>query len=186
MKVVTITGYKPFELNIFKASDPRIKIIKETLKRRLIPLIEDGLQWVLVSGQMGVELWTCQVIMDLQDTYDIKLGVIPPFENQESRWPEPYQLEYEEVCIHADFFQPLYQSEYKGPFQFKARDKWLIAKSDGCLVLTDEEYPGSTAYFLEEAKQAEKFYMISHITPFDLDETVQDLQAENINIWDND
>ncbi|QDP40420.1 SLOG family protein [Radiobacillus deserti] len=186
MKIVTVTGYKPFELNIYKANDPRIKIIKETLRKRLIALVEDGLEWVLVSGQMGVELWTCQVIMDLQATYDIKIGVIPPFENQESRWPESYQMEYEEISMQADFFQPLYQSEYKGPFQFKARDKWLIEKSDGCLVLTDEEFPGSTKYFIEEAKKAEKFYPIHEITPFDLDETVQDLQAEETNIWDGD
>lgn len=187
MKVVTITGYKPIELSIFKPDDPKIIFIKETIKKRLIPFIEDGLKWVLISGQMGVEMWTGEVIMDLKDTYDIKLGVIPAFEKQEERWPEAYQNTYQKLVMGADFHQSIYQSEYKGPFQFKARDKWLIDKSAGAIVLFDEEQPGSPAFFLEEAHKLQKEnYPVYYITPFDLEETVNELEINNSSYWSQD
>ncbi|MDL4840845.1 DUF1273 domain-containing protein [Aquibacillus rhizosphaerae] len=188
MKVLTVTGYKPIEMSIFKPNDKKIVYIKEAIKKRLVSFIEEGLEWVLLSGQMGVELWTGEVILDLKEEYDIKIGIIPPFLNQESRWPEHYQATFEEMVLQADFHQPLYQDEYKGPFQFKARDRWLIEKSEACLVLLDEEYPGSTRFFLEEAKKfnEKKGYPIYTITPLDLEDTVQELQLNNPDYWNND
>ncbi|WP_186577766.1 SLOG family protein [Aquibacillus kalidii] len=188
MKVLTVTGYKPMEMNIFKPNDHRIDFIKEAIKKRLTTYIEEGLEWVLVSGQMGVELWTCQVVLDLkEEDYPINLGIIPPFINQDSRWPEHYQEIFQECSMLADFHQELYQDEYKGPYQFKARDKWLIEKSDACLILLDEEFPGSTSFFLEEAKKAYSrgHYPILTITPFDLEEIVQEIQEQNPNNWNN-
>ncbi|WP_226034727.1 SLOG family protein [Aquibacillus saliphilus] len=188
MKVVTITGYKPLEMNIFKPDDHKIEFIKAAIKKKLISLIEEGLEWVLMSGQMGVEQWTSQIIINLKDQYDIKLAIIPPFENQEAKWPEHYQSVYEEMRIHADFYQPLYKDEYKGPYQFKARDKWLIEKSEGCLILLDEEFPGSTRFFLEEAKKStvRKEYPILTITPYDLEDIVQEIELNNPDYWNND
>lgn len=186
MKILTVTGYKPMELNVFKADDERIKYVKKAIKKRLIGFIEEGLEWVLISGQMGVELWTADVILEeLQDIYDIQLGVIPPFENQESRWPEYLQMKYQETLMTANFYQPLYKGEYKGPYQFKARDKWLIDKSDACLLLLDEEYPGGVKFFYDEAKQTEKDYPIYYITPDDIDEVVRDMQMNDPRYWDS-
>src|SRR5699024_7190852 len=115
MKTLTVTGYKPMELNIFNENDERIKYIKYALTQRLIGFIEEGLEWVLVSGQMGVEIWAADVVLDLKDTYDIQLGVFPAFENQSSRWPEALQHKYEELQFMADFFKPLYAGDYRGP-----------------------------------------------------------------------
>lgn len=172
MKILTVTGYKPMELNIFNESDERIKFIKYVLKQRLTSFIEDGLEWVLISGQMGVEMWTAEVVLDLKETYDIQLGVFPPFENLASRWPEPLQLKYEELQITADFFKPLYQGDYRGPFQFKAKDKWFVEKSDGSLILMDQEYPGSTIYYHSVAEEDDN-HPIYYITPLDLDDAVE-------------
>lgn len=185
MKIMFVTGYKPMELNLFKPDDERITYIKEAIKKRLIPFIEEGLEWVIISGQMGVELWTADVILDdLKDHYDIQLGVIPPFENQESRWPEPLQMQYQEMLMTADFYQPLYKGDYKGPFQFRAKNKWLIDKSDACLILLDEENHGSNRYFYEEAQQTEKDYPIYLITPADLDDVVREIQMNDPRYWD--
>ncbi|MRH42446.1 DUF1273 family protein [Aquibacillus halophilus] len=188
MKIIALTGYKPLEMNIFKPKDHKIDIIKEAIKKKLISLIDEGLEWVLMSGQMGVEQWTSQVIIELKDQYEINFAIIPPFENQQARWPEHYQSDYEEIIMEADFFQTLYKSEYKGPYQFKARDKWLIDKSEACLILMDEEFPGSTSFFLEEAKKAgeREFYPILTITPFDLEEIVQEIEINNTDYWNND
>src|SRR5699024_5406693 len=103
MKVLTVTGYKTMELNIFNESDERIKFIKYALKQRLTGFIEEGLEWVIISGQMGVEMWAAEVVFELKDSYDIQLGIFPAFENQASRWPEPLQHKYELMVQQADF-----------------------------------------------------------------------------------
>jgi len=186
LKTAVFTGYKSYELGIYQDQDPKVGYIKLALKKRLLALIEEGLEWVLISGQLGVEMWTGQCVLELQEEgYEIQLGVIPPFENQESRWSEGQQLAYEELCARADFFEPIYKGEYKGPYQFTARDKWLIEKSGGCVILMDEEYPGSCQYFHREAlKKAEiQAYAIMLITPFDLDEAVQEIEMQNPDFW---
>ncbi|MBM7600381.1 putative phage-like protein YoqJ [Virgibacillus halotolerans] len=183
MKILTVTGYKPMELGIFKEDDPRIAFIKAAIEKRLIGFIEEGLEWILVSGQMGVELWTVEVVMDLKENYDIQIAIMPPFENQQSRWPEPLQEKYQELTMIADFYKPIYQGDYKGAFQFKAKNMWLVDKSEASLLLMDDEHPGSNRFF-HEAAQAAKDYPIYVITPDDLDDAVEELRMSDPDYWD--
>ncbi len=53
-KILTVAGYKPMELNIFKPDDERITYIKAAIRKRLLAFIEEGLEWVLISGQTGI------------------------------------------------------------------------------------------------------------------------------------
>ncbi|MCA1023252.1 SLOG family protein [Halobacillus litoralis] len=186
MKTLVVTGYKPMEMGIFKQQDEKVIFVKETIKRRLLTYIDEGLEWVLVSGQMGVELWTAEVVLDLkEEEYAVNLGVIPPFENQQERWPEDLQMIYEEVTMTADFFQPVYNKGYEAPYQFKARDQFLIEHSDACLVLYDEETEGSPRFFLNMAEKAVENggYQILYITPFDLEETVEEMRMADPDFW---
>lgn len=184
MKVLAVTGYKPMELNIFKPDDQRVSFVKAAIEKRLIGFIEEGLEWVLISGQMGVELWAGEMVLDLKEQYDIKLAIIPPFENQESRWPEAIQQVYQELTMTADFYQPLYKGDYKGAYQFKAKNKWLVDKSDACLILLDDEYPGSNRFFHEEASWGGEDYPIFVITPSDLEDIVEELRMMDSDYWD--
>lgn len=186
MKNITLTGYKSFELGIFNEDDERITFIKKAIEKKLLQLIDEGLEWVLISGQYGVELWSGEVVLALKEAnYNLKLGVIPPFENQEVRWPEPVQLKYHNIIAAADFSKSLFKGEYKGPFQFSQKNKWLIEKTDGCLMLLDEENHGSVGYFYDIAKEATETidYEMHLITPFDLDDAVQELQLEDPDYW---
>lgn len=63
MKVIAVTGYKPFELGIFKNDHPGVECIKKALRRKLTAFVEGGLEWVIISGQLGVELWTAEVVL---------------------------------------------------------------------------------------------------------------------------
>ncbi|MFD2761543.1 SLOG family protein [Lentibacillus juripiscarius] len=184
MKVLTVTGYKSMELNIFKPDDERITYIKAAIEKRLIGFIEEGLEWVLISGKMGVELWAGEVVMNLRDEYDIKLALIPPFENQDERWPEPVQQIYREMTAAADFFRPLYKGGYSGPYQYQASNKWLIDKSDGCLLILDEEFPGSNRYFYQEAQAFEGHYPVYLITPSDLEDAVEEMRMTDPGYWE--
>lgn len=50
MKVLAITGYKPFELGIFKQDDKALYYIKKAIKNRLIAFLDEGLEWILISS----------------------------------------------------------------------------------------------------------------------------------------
>nr|WP_208591018.1 SLOG family protein [Gracilibacillus suaedae] len=181
MKVITVVGNKPMELNIRNENDHRIPFIKIALKQRLISFIDEGLEWVIMSGQMGIELWAAQVIAELKEEYPIKLGIFPPFLEYESRWPDVYQETFLQIIEQADFYQPLYNETYKAPYQFINKDVWFIEKTDGCLALVDEEYPGSVMYILDKMKKAAETsnYSIWYITPNDLEDIVRDQQEYN-------
>ncbi|RKQ33948.1 SLOG family protein [Oceanobacillus halophilus] len=184
MKILTVTGYKPMEMGIFKENDPRVTFVKAAIEKRIISFIEnEGLEWVIVTGQMGVELWTAEIVLDLKETYDINIAMFPPFENQESRWPDPLKEKYQELTFVVDFYKPLYEGDYKGPYQFRAKNMWLIEKSDACLLLMDEEFPGSTKYFYDVAKKADG-YEIFTITPTDLEDIVEELRMQDPDYWE--
>ncbi|RCW64950.1 SLOG family protein [Saliterribacillus persicus] len=180
MKVATLTGNKPNELQISGDNDPKIHYLKIALEKKILSLIDEGLEWLIISGQMGVELWAAEVVLDLKQAYDIKLGIFPPFLEFESRWPESYQQKFLKVKEEADFYKPIFDSAYKGSFQFAKRDQWLIEKSDGCIILGDEEYPGSMKFFLSKIKTAQQNsnYQLAFITPFDLEEIVREEQEK--------
>lgn len=184
MKIITVSGYKPLELNVFNEDDSRIQFLKKAIEKRLIQLLHEGLEWVLISGQMGIEMWTAEVVLHLKKSYDINLAIIPPFENQEKRWPEAYQQKYHQLIYAADFYQTIYKNDYKGPYQFRAKDMWLVEKSNGSLLLMDEEYPGSVRYFYKVAKEAEN-YPIYLITPTDVDEVVEEIQMTDPDYWNS-
>lgn len=170
------------ELGIFKESDERIEFIKKSIENRLTGLIEEGLEWVLTSGQMGVELWTVEVVLKLKETYDIKVAIIPPFEKHYDRWKDDMKMKYAELIEAADFYEPIYQGDYQAPYQFKERDLWLISKSDACLILMDPDFPEGTKYFYELAEQA-KNYPIMYITPADIDDVVEEMQMLDPDYW---
>ncbi|WP_077324682.1 SLOG family protein [Virgibacillus siamensis] len=184
MKVLTVTGYKPMELNIFKPDDSRISFVKAAIEKRLIDFVEEGLEWVVISGQMGVELWAGEVVLEMKESYQVKLAVIPPFENQEARWPEAVQLVYQELLAGADFYKPLYKGDYQGPYQFQAKNMWLVDKSDGCLMLLDEEFPGSNRFFHKAAVDARDDYPIYLITPADLEDIVEEVRMMDEDYWE--
>lgn len=184
IKNLFVSGCKPMELGIFKEKDHRIDFVKKAIERRLIAFIEEGLEWVIISGQMGVELWTAEVVLELKEEYDVRIAMIPPFENQAGRWPESLQVKYEELSFTVDYYEPLYQGEYRGPFQFRNRDAWLIQKTDACLLLMDEESPGSVGYFYNTAKDKAN-YSVYFITPFDIDDVVRDMEMQDPKYWDN-
>ncbi|WP_430623164.1 SLOG family protein, partial [Bacillus velezensis] len=61
-----ITGYKPHELGIFNDKHPGIAIIKKALEARLRTLLNEGLEWVIISVQQGVESWSAEVVLMLK------------------------------------------------------------------------------------------------------------------------
>lgn len=140
MKVIAVTGYKPFELGIFKNDHPGVGCIKKALHRKLTTFVEDGLEWVIISGQLGVELWAAEVVFEIQVEYpDLKLAVFTPFLEQEENWKEDNREYYEFILSQADHVDSITKRKYESPEQFKLKNQFFIEKSDALLAVYDEE-----------------------------------------------
>lgn len=148
VKTAYVTGYKSYELNIFKDDAPEVKYLKLFLKNKLQNLVEEGLEWVLIQGQLGIEMWTAEVVLDLQQNYpELKLGVITPFQNHTERWNEQNQLKYQQIIENADFHDSVHHAPYEGPFQFKQTDQFMLDHTDMTILIYDEEQEASPKFF---------------------------------------
>ncbi|WP_453997609.1 DUF1273 domain-containing protein [Bacillus nitroreducens] len=182
MRVVAITGYKPFELGIFGQDHPGIGYIKLALKKQLIPLIENGLEWVIISGQLGVELWAAELTYELQEDYpDLKLAVITPFLEQEENWNETNKEYYQFILSQADYVNSITNRKYDNPSQFRLKNAFFLDKSDALLILYDEEKDGSPRYIYGDAKKKceNENYSLITINAYDLQTIVEEEQYAN-------
>ncbi|WP_083402042.1 DUF1273 domain-containing protein [Bacillus sp. MUM 116] len=180
-KVLTISGYKPYELGIFQNDHPSVFFIKAAIKKELLRMLDEGLEWVLISGQLGVELWAGEVLFELQEDFpNLKLAVITPFLEQEANWSEKNKEWYESVLMQADFVDSVTKKGYEKPWQFRLKNQFFLEKSDALLLLYDQEKEGSPKYLYEMALQYQcrKPYPIQLITFYDLQLIVEEEQLK--------
>lgn len=176
-KVLAVSGYKPFELGIFQKDHPSVAYIKLAIRKYIIQMIDDGLEWVLISGQMGVELWAAEVVFELQMEHtNLKLAVITPFLNQEKGWNEKNQEWYKTILAGANFIDSVSNRDYEKPWQFRLKNQFFIEKSDCLLLFYDQEKEGSPKYLYEMSIQYQHrhSYPIHLITFYDLQDIVEE------------
>ncbi|MEC0230127.1 SLOG family protein [Paenibacillus alba] len=182
MKRILITGYKASELGIFSLKHPGIPIIKKAIQKKLIALVEEGLEWVVVSGGWGVELWAAEAVLELRTNTcpELKLAIITPFLEQEEKWSDDKKNCYTSVIERANYVNSITKTKYEGPWQFKERDKFLLRNSDGILLVYDEDTEGSPRFMKQQAAQlaANHAYPILTINAYDLQNIAEDEQGE--------
>ena len=171
IKRLVITGYRQHELGVFDEKHPGIGIIKKALRNQLLPLLDDGPEWVIFSGQLGVETWAAELVIELKDTYpQLHCAIITPFLEQEQKWNDTKKEKYQMLCQQADFQTSVTKRPYEGPWQMIEKNKFVIRNSDGLLIVYDEENVGSPKFIKELAiKYAERHeYQIITISADDL------------------
>ena len=72
MTSLLITGYKSFELGVFKDKDPKVNIIKKAIKRDLKRFLDEGVDWMIFTGNLGFEFWALEVAKELQKDYPLR------------------------------------------------------------------------------------------------------------------
>lgn len=170
VKTVLITGYRNYEIGVFQDKDPKIAVIKKVLKSTCIQLIEEGVTWFVVTGALGVEMWAAEVIFDLQAEYEVSLSVISAYTEFYAKWNEKNQQAIETILAQADHVDAVSHKPYESPQQLKNHTQFLLQHTTGCLAVYDEEYPGKSRYFIEDAKQYQTnhSYEILYLTMDDL------------------
>lgn len=174
-----VTGYKAHELGIFQESHQGVHYVKKTIENRLRPFIEEGTEWIITSGQLGVEQWAADVVFSLKETAypHIKLAILPPFEGQEANWSQAAQERYAARLAMADFVECISKRPYEHVGQLRQKNDFLVQRTDGLLVLYDEEKQGSPLYYIASAKAQGK--PIFYISPEEVEETVRQDQYDD-------
>lgn len=182
-KVAAVSGYKPMELGIFDHNTQAIYYIKKAIEKEIQCLLEEGLEWVLISGQLGVECWAADVVLNKRQEYPgLRLAVLTPFLEQEKNWNEANKKIYYEILENADFVDSISKQPYTGPWQFQNRNQLFLHKSDALILVYDEEKEGSPKFLYQQAKRYQErnpSYVIKQITFFDLQSIVEEEQWKN-------
>jgi uncharacterized phage-like protein YoqJ len=183
LKRLVITGYKQHEIGVFDDKHPGVGYIKKALQNHLLQLLDEGLEWVIFSGQLGVETWAAELVIDLKADYPkLKYAIITPFLEQEKNWNDPKKEKYQEICAKSDFQTSVTKKPYEGPWQFIEKNKFIIRNSDGMLIIYDEENEGSPKFMKELAlKYAENHDY--HIISISADDLQLIAEEEQINNW---
>lgn len=182
-----ISGYKPFELGIFNQKHEGIVIIKQAIENKLRVLLDEGLESIFISGQLGVECWAAEVVFELKKEYpNIKLGVVTPFLEQESSWNETNKEYYYSIINRADRVISTSNETYKNPSQFKIKDEALLNYTEGLILVYDEEKEGSPKYLKSKAnKHREKNnYQLFEITMYDLEDIAREIEENKRGFWE--
>jgi Uncharacterized protein conserved in bacteria len=66
IKNLWVTGYRSFELGIFKDNDPKAKVIQDFFEQRITNYVEDGTEWVLTGAQLGVEQIVGKAVQEIK------------------------------------------------------------------------------------------------------------------------
>ncbi|ABV09401.1 DUF1273 domain-containing protein [Streptococcus gordonii] len=170
MVSVLVVGYKAFDLGIFGDKDQRLKIIKAAIRRDLIYLLENGMKWLVFTGNLGFEVWVLEVAKELQEEYNFQLATIFIFENQGENWNEANQEKLANFK-NVDFIKYAYPS-YENPSQFRTYNQFLLESTDGAYLFYDEENETKLKYLYRMMKE-NKQYHIKKLTFDDLNEMAE-------------
>lgn len=187
MKNLLVTGYRAHELGIYNNKHEGIPYIRQAIISRLIPLLEEGLEWVITPGQYGVDLWACEAVIELRRQYPaLRCSILTAFSNPEEQWKEDKKAYYQDLISKVDFYASVSKEPYKGPWQFAARDELLFRKTDGILLVYDEEMGEASPKYIKQRalkKQAMEDYTVITIGAEEIqaiaDEDRQNLEEES-------
>lgn len=173
-----ISGYRSWELSVHGDQDPKLTVIKYLLKNELITALEDGLEWVITGGELGVEQWSLEVALSLQPDYpDLKTALMTPFQDFGSHWNESNLAKLKSLQAKVSFARATSDQPYQQPAQLSGYNRFMAQHTDGALFLYDTDYPGKAEYLynvaLAESKR--RNYPVKALSMDDLEEAAREL-----------
>lgn len=138
MKSILISGYRSYELNIFNQTDPKLKYLKEFIKDCIIRYIENGVEWFVITGQLGIELWAGEMVLEVREEYpEANLAVLLPFTGFGENWNEANKTMFEKIIHQADYVNYTSNKDYESPAQLKGNQIFSIRNTDGAFLIYD-------------------------------------------------
>ncbi|WGN88990.1 DUF1273 domain-containing protein [Ligilactobacillus faecis] len=157
-----VTGYRSYELGIFKTDDKKIEVIKYALRQLFERKLDEELEWIISGGQLGVEQWALEAALDFtKENINVKTALMYPYAEFSKNWKEDKQLKLYELEQTVDFSASVSDKPYTSPVQLRNYQRFMVEHTDQAVLLYDPEYPGKAKYdheFLQ--KTAHPFELI--------------------------
>ncbi|KXT75271.1 DUF1273 domain-containing protein [Streptococcus sp. DD12] len=155
MTALLISGYRSFEVGIFQDKDPRLAVIKKAIRRDLIQYLEEGVDWLIFTGNLGFDYWVLEVAKELQEDYPIALATIFLFENQGENWTESNQAKLA-AFKQVDFIKYSFP-HYENPGQFVAYHQFLLENTQEAYFFYDAENETNFKHLYNRARAKEGY-----------------------------
>ncbi|MEW4355247.1 DUF1273 domain-containing protein [Streptococcus pneumoniae] len=170
MSSILISGYRAFDLGLFDEKSPQVKIIKKAIERDLKRFLEEGVKWLIFTGNLGFEVWCLEIAKNLQKEYKFQIATIFTFENQGENWNEDNQVKLA-LFKQVDFVKYAYK-RYENPSQFREYNQFLVNNTDGCYLFYDDEHETNLKYLYAMMKE-QADYFIKKLTFDDLNDIAE-------------
>lgn len=184
MQRLWLTGYRSYELGVFGDKDEKLKVIKYSLKKQLTQYLDDGLQWLITGGQMGIEQWSLAVAQSLKADYpNFKTALMMPFNDFGQQWNEANQAQLNQIKSQVDFCEAVVHAPYSGPQQLRQYQQFMLTHTDGALLYYDLEATGKPDYDYQAILkyQAQQDYPLNQVDFFELQDIATELaELENL------
>lgn len=139
-------------------------LLKEVLAAQITALAEQGVTNYLSGMALGVDLWSAQIVLDLQEQYPtIKLHCILPCEGQEIKWTASMQEQYHAILKQAG--NVVYVNQKYTPNCMLERNRYLIDHASILLAVhngTQRSGTGATVRYAQ--KQGCEIFIIDPIS----------------------
>lgn len=175
MSAILVVGYKGSELGIFNDKDQRISVIRRMIKKDLLKLIENGVDWLVFTGNLGFEFWVLEVAKDLQEEYPLQLATIFLFEDYGKNWNE-VNREKLSAFKGVDYVKYAFKN-YQNPGQFKQYHQFLMENTTGAYVFYSSENETNLKYLYEKLKDC-SHYDLKTVTFDVINDFITDMEDE--------
>ena len=172
MTTALIMGYSNFDLGLFNEKDIRLKIIKKAIRRDLESLAEEGINWMIFTGNLGFESWVLDVANEMKDEYDFNLATIFDFKTHGENWNEANQHKLSQFK-QVDFVKYAYP-KYEHMGQLRDYQQFLLENTDLAYFFYDPENE-TKLKFIDNLMKNQEGYRIKRLTFEDLNELVENV-----------
>ncbi|KRM88101.1 hypothetical protein FD19_GL000390 [Lacticaseibacillus thailandensis DSM 22698 = JCM 13996] len=164
-------------MSVFNDNDPKVAVIKYSLKSQLNQLLDEGLEWIITGGQPGVEQWAAEVGLELKPDYpQLRVAIMIPFTDFGNRWQEERQAQLAALRSQVDFSASVSGAPYSQPRQLVNYGQFMSMHTDLALMIYDPEFPGKAQYDYARVQQqaARRDYPLMLTTMDDLQEAANE------------
>ena len=147
------TGHRPKSFPWkYNEAAPECVLLKDVLNTQIMKLADRGVTEFLSGMALGVDLWSAQIVLGLQEKYPaIRLHCILPCEGQEAKWPAAAQEQYHAILKQAS--NVVYVSrEYTSDCMLE-RNRFLVDHASALLAVYNGEWRGGTAATMRYAQK---------------------------------
>lgn len=159
------TGHRPKSFPWkYNEAAPECVLLKDVLTAQIMKLADRGVTEFLSGMALGVDLWSAQIVLGLQEKYPaIRLHCILPCEGQEAKWPAAAQEQYYAILKQAS--NVVYVSRKYTSNCMLERNHYLVNHASILLAVyngTQRSGTGATVRYAQ--KQGREIFIIAPVS----------------------